>query len=174
MMRLAVLTLCGLLTATAGAPAVAPFPAEGASRGRSALVVSIGAFGAADEGHRVMEGGLRYRGPAKGWLHPIAGGMATSAGGVYVFLGLSIDVPVGRRVILRGSFAPGYYPKGSAGKDLGYPIEFRSALEVSLPLGGQRFIGVEYSHMANAGLGSINPGLESLVVTLTLPVGSVR
>ena len=172
--RPSLLALCGLLTAVAGANAAESLPAEGASWDRSALVLSIGAFDAADESQQAFEAGVQYRRPTGGWFHPIAGGMATSAGGVYAFLGLSIDVPVGRRVILRGSFAPGYYSQGSAGKDLGSPIEFRSALEVSVSLGGQRSLGIEYYHLSNAGLGSINPGQESLVLTLALPVGSAR
>lgn len=114
--------------------------------------------------------GLRLRRGGTGRLQPFAGGMVTSAGAVNAYLGLSARVQAGGGVGFRFSFAPGYYAKGGA-KDLGYPIEFRSALEVAVGLGGQRSIGIEYAHLSNGGLAQRNPGEESLVVILALPVG---
>ena len=169
-MRLIVFTLCVLFAAGAAATA-ASSPLEGGSGARSSLTVSVGAFEATGGSQRVPEAGLRLRRSTRGWLHLIGGGMVTSAGAAHVFLGLSIDVPVGRRVIFRGSFAPGYYLMGSGEKDLGHPIEFRSGLEVAVPLGGQRSIGIEFYHISNGGLGPSNPGAEGLSLTLTLPFG---
>jgi hypothetical protein len=70
--------------------------------------------------------------------------------------------------VVRLSFAPGYYRAGG-GKDLGYPLEFRSGIEL-----GWRFhegrVGVELYHLSNASLARHNPGEESLVLTLALPL----
>jgi lipid A 3-O-deacylase len=170
---LGLLSLGALLATTVDASSGAVAPPGNPSSEGAVIVASVGTFDVGGIGE-VAGGGLRYRRPAWAWIHFTAGGTATSAGSRYAFAGLSLDVPVGRRLILRGSFAPGYYSPGRFGKDLGHSLEFRSAVELSVPLGGRRSIGIEYSHVSNAGLGSINPGQESLVVTLALPVGSAR
>lgn len=166
-MRLPVLVLAWLGAAAVRSAAAPPPPDD--SPARAALVLAIGAFDAGED-QQVAELGLRLRRCGKGWLQPLAGGMATSAGAVNAFLGLSAGVRAGRHVDLRFSFAPGYYAKGG-GKDLGHAIEFRSAIGVAVGLGGRRSIGIEYAHLSNGGLGRRNPGEESLVLTLALPLG---
>lgn len=165
--RLPVFLLTGL--GTTALSSAAPPPPPNDSWARAALVVAIGAFGAGED-QQAAEIGLRLRRGGKRWLQPLAGGMVTSAGAVNAYVGLSARVQAVGGVGFRFSFAPGYYAKGGA-KDLGYPIEFRSALEVGVELGGQRSIGIEYAHLSNGGLAQRNPGVESLVIVLALPVG---
>ena len=135
-------------------------------------MVSLGAFDAEHAGQRVTEAGVQYRLRWKSRvLRPVVGAMGTSAGAVNVFAGLSVEASAGRRLGFRGSFAPGYYTPGRAGKDLGYALEFRSGFEVAVALNGGWRAGIEYYHLSNAGLGRINPGQESFVLTLAVPVG---
>lgn len=169
------LLLLSALAASSSAAADREKGGQPAGRPVSTAVVSIGAFDAENAGQRASEAGVQYRLPWSGWhLQPTVGGMATSAGAVSLYAGVSVEAPVGRHLSLRGSFAPGYYTPGRAGKDLGSALEFRSGLEVAVRLSGGWRVGVEYYHLSNAGLGRINPGQESLVLTLAIPVGRRR
>ena len=58
------------------------------------------------------------------------------------------------------SFAPGYYNYGD-GKDLGYPLEFKSEMQISLDLSKSTQLGMSYNHISNASLGTKNPGASS-------------
>ena len=54
----------------------------------------------------------------------------------------------------------GYYSRGSSDLDLGYPIEFRSQLEVVKDLSAQNSLGLAVSHLSNADLDKDNPGVD--------------
>lgn len=154
------------------AVAVAPEARTGVpSRPRATLDVSAGAFEIAHPDERAAEVGMKLRGARHLWLlHPVAGVMATSDGAFNLFGGFSIDVPLGRRPLVRGSFAPGYFNRGH-GKDLGYALEFRSSVEIGWRFDAGWSLGVEWYHLSNARLGDKNPGDASVLVTLTLPLG---
>jgi hypothetical protein len=76
-------------------------------------------------------------------------------------------------VVLRPSFAPGYYNMGS-GKDLGSALEFRSGLEVGFCFSNGTRLGVEFNHISNGGLADHNPGANSLMLMVTIPTGKLR
>jgi lipid A 3-O-deacylase len=157
-----------LLAAAVAAPEAHPDFAPGA---RATLDVSAGAFEIAHPDERAAEVGLKYRASGHLWLlHPIAGAMATSDGAFNLFGGFSIDLPLGKGPLVRGSFAPGYSNRGH-GKDLGYALEFRSSVEIGWRFDAGWSLGVEWYHLSNARLGDKNPGDASLLVTLTLPLG---
>ena len=62
---------------------------------------------------------------------------------------------------LTPSFAPGYYSYGN-GKDLGYPLEFKSEIQMSFDLSeSTTHLGMSYNHISNASLGNKNPGANS-------------
>ena len=63
-------------------------------------------------------------------------------------------------ITITPSFAPGYYEYGD-GKDLGYPLEFKSEVQMSLNLSEDTKFGMSYNHISNASLGSKNPGANS-------------
>lgn len=114
---------------------------------------------------------VQYRGGVNtGALHPIVGGKVTRDAGAFVFAGFGLDLNLGRRFVLRPSFAPGFYRQGS-GKDLGATFNFRTAIEIALRLGGGRRLGLEMDHVSNAGAALPNRGEESLVVTFAFPLG---
>lgn len=97
--------------------------------------------------------------------------MANSAGSLHAFGGFLLDVYLGDRFVVTPSFAPGLYSAGR-GKDLGFPVEFRSQLEVSYRFSSGTRIGVGMNHISNAKLGHINPGIESVSFTLSTPGGA--
>jgi len=137
------------------------------------LVLSFGAFDVTDDTYRAVEAGARYGIGERWWrLRPIVGAMATSAGAFHAYVGFALEVALGEHVVLGASLAPGYYNHGGRGKGLGDPLEFRSGIELAWHLGRGRRLGVEVYHLSNQDLGAINPGQGSLVLTLSLPLGS--
>jgi hypothetical protein len=137
------------------------------------LMLSGGAFDANKQFNPATEFGLQWRGGGRWWrLGPMAGAMATTDSAFDAYFGFSLELPLGTRVALRGSFAPSYYSKGD-GKDLHGELQFRSGIEASWRFGRGLRLGLELYHLSNAGLQDLNPGEESLMLTFALPVGGV-
>lgn len=116
---------------------------------------------------------LEYRSDRKFWIFkPFGGVMGTTDQASYVYAGVLIDVFLGRRWVVTPSFAPGWYRRGD-GLDLGYPLEFRSQLEVAYRFDNRSRLGVSFSHMSNASIGDKNPGTESLMLNYSIPLGAI-
>ena len=67
---------------------------------------------------------------------PIGGFMTNDDGSVYAYAGFRLDFPVTRRFTVAPNWAVGYYDKGD-GRDLGGPVEFRSALDLAYRVTGR-------------------------------------
>ena len=100
-----------------------------------------------------------FRNSFLGKLSPISGGFLTEKSSFYLYSGVQAEYELGFLTITP-SFAPGYYNYGS-GKDLGYPLEFKSEVQVSLNLNESSHIGMSYNHISNASFGTKNPGANS-------------
>ena len=94
-----------------------------------------------------------------GRLSPITGGFLTEKNAFYLYTGVQAEYEMGPFKITP-SFAPGYYNYGD-GKDLGYPLEFKSEMQISLDLSKSTQLGMSYNHISNASLGTKNPGANS-------------
>ena len=103
-----------------------------------------------------------YRKSFLGKLSPISGGFLTENTAFYLYTGVQAQYDIGKLKITP-SFAPGYYNYGS-GKDLGYPLEFKSEVQISLDLSESTKFGMSYNHISNASLGSKNPGANSYMI----------
>jgi lipid A 3-O-deacylase len=115
------------------------------------------------------EGRIEYRNSERYWIFKTFGGvMGTTDYTGYVYAGVLIDLYFGQHFVLTPSFAPGVWFKGH-GKDLGYPIEFRSQIEAAYRFDDRSRIALSYAHMSNGGLGNNNPGVETLALTYILP-----
>ena len=90
--------------------------------------------------------------------------MITADNAGYIYTGFEINYSLGP-INLTPSFAPGYYKQGD-GKDLGYPLEFKSEVQLSLDLGETTNFGMSYNHVSNASLGDKNPGANSYWINL--------
>jgi lipid A 3-O-deacylase len=101
-------------------------------------------------------------------LKPFAGIEATSDGSFFGLGGVVLDVYLGP-IVLTPSFGPGIYLHGR-GKDLGYPLEFRSQLELGYEFVNAMRISAAYSHISNAGLGSSNPGANIVGLYMHFPI----
>lgn len=102
-------------------------------------------------------------------LTPLVGAMMTAQGSGYVYAGINFDFLLKKHILIAPGFAAGYYWQGK-GKDLGYPIEFRSGLELAWQFSDRRRLGLHFYHLSNASLVKRNPGEESLVIYYELPL----
>ena len=117
-----------------------------------------------------FEGRIEYR-HDKGWwkVRPFAGIMFTTDNSFYLFAGGLANFFIGEHFVITPSFAPGVYHQGN-GKELYYPLEFRSQIEIAFRFTNGARIGVSFGHMSNANLGPPNPGVEYLAGTIALPL----
>ena len=124
-----------------------------------------GMFDFSDDGKKSVLFGLEhkneelFRESFLGTLSPITGGMITADNAVYLYTGVQAEYDMGP-LKLTPSFAPGYYNEGG-GKDLGYPLEFKSEVQLSYNLSENSLFGMSYNHISNASLGNNNPGANS-------------
>ncbi|WP_299441818.1 acyloxyacyl hydrolase [uncultured Rhodospira sp.] len=111
--------------------------------------------------------------PVKLWrFTPIVGLELTDRGSFYGYGGVALDVFFGERVVVTPNAALGYYNAGD-GRDLGYPLEFRTGIEAAWQFEGGSRLGLAYHHISNAELGERNPGIETLTVNFAVPLGAV-
>ena len=124
-----------------------------------------GMFDFSDDGQAAGLFGLQhqndelFRESFLGKLSPITGGFLTEKSAIYLYTGVQAEYELGLLTITP-SFAPGYYNYGD-GKDLGYPLEFKSEVQVALDLSEKTQLGMSYNHISNASLGTKNPGANS-------------
>jgi len=102
-------------------------------------------------------------------VKPWIGVEGTSQGGIYGVGGFLIDIPLGP-FMLTPSFGAGWYSNGG-GKDLGYPLEFRTQLELGYAFENQSRVSLGYSHISNANLGETNHGTNMISLYYHIPAG---
>ena len=129
------------------------------------LNIFTGMFDFSDDGQRAGLMGVQhqdeelYRKSFLGKLSPITGAFLTKKNAFYLYTGVQAEYELGFLTITP-SFAPGYYNEG-AGKDLGYPLEFKSEVQMSFNLSDSSQMGMSYNHISNASFGEKNPGANS-------------
>lgn len=102
-------------------------------------------------------------------VKPLSGFMANSDGGLFLYVGLLYDIPILSNLYITPSFSPGIYYKSSS-KELGFALNFRSQLEISIKFKNNFRFGVSFNHISNGTLGYINPGVESFALTAQFPL----
>ena len=98
----------------------------------------------------------------RGTFSPITGAFITANNAYYIYTGVQAEYGFNSFKITP-SFAPGYYGAGS-GKDLGYPLEFKTEIQMSYDLSNTTHLGMSYNHISNASLGEKNPGANSYMI----------
>ena len=118
---------------------------------------------------------LEYRSSKKLWVvKPFAAAAYASPGHGFIGAGILLDIFLGRRFVLTPSFAPHFYWGGDKDLDLGHAVEFRSQLEFAYRFDNRSRLGLAISHYSNAGLGSTNPGTETITLYYSLPLDVIR
>lgn len=87
----------------------------------------------------------------------------------YASAGLLMDIPLGERWVLTPSFGGGYYHEGD-GIDLGFDMEFRSAIELTCRFANGHRAGLALAHLSNGSLDHVNPGTETLQINWLIPL----
>lgn len=164
-MRFALLTSVGALAAMALA---AP---QAAAQDPAFLTLGGGYYDVIRADDQAADFRVEYRSDVELWIFkPWVGVEATSDGAFYGAGGVLTDVYFGNRVVVTPQFGVGYYANGD-GPDLGYPLEFRSGVEIGYRFDNRSRLAVGFSHISNADLGDRNPGTEILTLTYSIPVG---
>jgi lipid A 3-O-deacylase len=142
--------------------------------GPSHLMVGPGAFDF-DRDHARFLGQIEYR-----WevnchhIRPLVAFFITTDGNLFLCGGVGYDIFIGRRLVVTPSFAPGLYYHGN-GKHLGFPLNFRSAIEVSYVIKrNQGRFGIQCNHISNAHMLYKNPGANSLYIFYAMPLPSLK
>lgn len=113
---------------------------------------------------------IEYRSNIHFWkIYPFLGAMATLKKAFYLYFGFNFDFIFFKHLILSPSIAAGYYNKGN-GKDLGFPLEFRSSIFFGWKFSNEVRIFTYFYHISNASLGRKNPGLESFGLMVSIPL----
>lgn len=141
------------------------------------LSFGIGAYDLYRERYRTFEFEIEYKfhlkilRPPNRYLEfrPLVGLMATAKGAFYAYLGINFDLLFFDHLLFAPGFAAGYFTPGK-GKNLGYPIEFRSGVELAWQFCDWHRLGVHFYHLSNASIGRRNPGEESLVLFYDIPL----
>lgn len=139
------------------------------------LTGSIGYHDIIDKGYDSTQLGLEYRFNSISYgLRPIVGVTATTDKSAYAYAGVNLDVPIlSNQLYLIPNFAAGAYHAGDDGKDLGGAIEFRSGLEIAYQMENFQRIGIAFNHTSNAGIYDKNPGVETLMLTYSIPAATL-
>lgn len=96
------------------------------------------------------------------WIRPLIGGFINSRASTYFFGGVAFDIFLGNSFAFTPTFSPGIYFQGK-GKNLGYPLEFRSSVELSYIFPKKDRLGIQFYHISNGTFGETNPGTECLL-----------
>lgn len=138
--------------------------------------VATGAFDFHKEKWRTWEFALEYKAYVSALavgqyltVRPVIGAMATVEGTFYGYGGINFDLLFLDHLHFSPGFAAGYYAAGQ-GKPLGYPLEFRSGVELGWRFSDWSRVGIHFYHLSNAHLGPKNPGEESLVFFYDIPI----
>jgi len=135
----------------------------------TSLAISTGQYGMRKEVPHGVGLGVELRSPWRWSLfRPLAGVLTSSGGGTFLYSGVLVDIDLPLRFRLSPGFAPGIALAG-AGSDLGFPVEFRSSVELSVAVGYRIRAGLTFSHISNARLGDRNPGVEVLALGISFP-----
>ncbi len=141
------------------------------------FTVGLGSYDFHRENRRAVEIDLEYNFHPKCFkspfrfleFRPLVGLMATAKGSGYAYIGLNLDLLFRDHILISPGLAGGYYWQGG-GKDLGYPLEFRSGIELAWQFSDWRRLGLHFYHLSNASLGRKNPGEESLILFYDIPI----
>ncbi|MCC6597361.1 MAG: acyloxyacyl hydrolase [Alphaproteobacteria bacterium] len=135
------------------------------------LNFAIGYFDAFDK-HPALDLRVEYR-PGMSVLvdnlRPWVGLELTSEATAWLGGGLLYDWNFTDSWYLTPSFGAGFYSQGRSKRNLDYPVQFRSQLEVSYEYDNGIRMGFSVSHLSNAHLNKDNPGTEVMALSLSYP-----
>jgi len=149
---------------------LAPLPAA-ADDDPDFLRLAVGRYDINDD-MEAIEFRAEYQSDYNLWIFkPFGGVMASSDGAVYGYAGFVTDFYFGRRIVVTPGLAAGLYHNGD-GKNLGFPVEFRSSVELAYRFDKRSRLGVSFYHLSNASLSEDNQGTEILSLSYSIPLNT--
>lgn len=137
----------------------------------SHLMVGPGFFDV-DRTHPKFMGQVEYRWEVNCYhIRPLVAFFMTTDTNFFVCGGVGYDIFLGKKIVLTPSFSPGLYYHGH-GKNLGFPLNFRSAIEIAYVFHNQGRLGAQFNHISNAHMLHRNPGANSLFIFYAIPFPS--
>ena len=84
---------------------------------------------------------------------------------IYMATGFAKPLPItsNKKLNFIPSFSMGLYQEFEEGKDLGFPIEFKTEFGLNYSLFKNSTLGVSWNHISNADISSKNPGSDSIL-----------
>jgi len=139
------------------------------------LTGAIGYFDVTQQDNDATLLGAEYRfEPYDYGFRPMVGVFATTDSAVYGYVGFHWDVALlPDELYISPNFAAGAYSAGDDGKRLGGAIEFRSGIELAYQFQNRQRLGIAFNHLSNASIYDRNPGVETLLVTYSIPTGKI-
>lgn len=102
-------------------------------------------------------------------IRPFIGIEGNTESATYIYGGGMLDVRFGEHFILSPNAAVGAYFNGD-GRDMGSTLEFRTGIEAAWEFDNKMRIGAAFHHISNAGIGDVNPGVETLTLNFSIPL----
>ncbi|MCF7806639.1 MAG: acyloxyacyl hydrolase [Simkaniaceae bacterium] len=102
---------------------------------------------------------------------PFIGAFTSTRANFYLYAGIGWDLHFSKRLVITPSFAPGVYFQGHD-KDLGYPLEFRTCLDIAYKFDNKARLGMQFYHLSNASISQKNPGTECLIFFYSIPINN--
>jgi len=136
------------------------------SAGAADLTMALGAFDVSKSGTGMGQAEYRFSSDWSGF-RPQAGFFITEESGAYFYGGAGYPIAFNVQWSLTPSVSAGYY-HNSAGKDLGYDLEFYSQLRLEYRLATGSRVGLGMGHISNAGIKDINPGAEIVYLSYSI------
>lgn len=138
--------------------------------------ITAGQVGIADNLSGPQRYGVEYRfKPMQSpfGFHVIPGIGAASArnGANFIYVDIKHDFYLDKRWYLIPSFGIGGFRESDEIK-LGSELEFRTGLELAYQFKNKYRIGVAIFHLSNGGIADPNPGTESLVLSVCIPINN--
>lgn len=101
-------------------------------------------------------------------LRPFGAAMLNLQASLWLGGGINFDLFHHTPFVITLGLGPGYFAKGH-GKNLGYPLEVRSSIDVAYRLKSEARVGFQFYHLSNASFSQKNPGVENLLLFYGLP-----
>lgn len=166
--------------AVVGAAAALIAGAPAAAQPDDLIIVMGGISDISDFDEETFEGRIEYSSgltdlpllPFFRGVGPLAGLMVTGKGGVFAYAGIYGDFVIGDRFIIRPEGAIGAFREGG-GKDLGGVFEIHSALTFAYEFDNKARLGITVTHISNTGINGSNPGLDSLLLSYSIPIDPI-
>lgn len=143
----------------------------GAAHAQSSLSFSAGQLGVTDDLTDPQWYGveLRFAATSRWGIVPGFGYHRAGCGANYVYADFRKPLWLTDRWVLSPNFGTGLFTDSDK-VNLGHDIQFRSGLEIAYRTRGNLQIGLSFTHLSNASLSQLNPGTETVEVSLSMPI----